>query len=111
MEWPSLPTHRSVGLVVSGTSEVNDASAEAIADEDSTFSFFNDDTFKGIAAKHDADVGQVLLSWAVQNDIAVIPKTESEERLKNNLKVGGSIETAPTAGASLTNRSAAEAVT
>ncbi|KAH7106631.1 aldo/keto reductase [Auriculariales sp. MPI-PUGE-AT-0066] len=48
-------------------------------------SFFQEELFKSLAAKYKADVGQVLLSWAVQHKIVVIPKTESESRLQQNL--------------------------
>lgn len=47
--------------------------------------FFTSDLLKGIAAKRNGNVGQVLLSWAVQRGINVIPKSESEERLRANL--------------------------
>ncbi|KZV83737.1 Aldo/keto reductase [Exidia glandulosa HHB12029] len=43
--------------------------------------------FRAIAAKHDATVAQVLLSWAVAKGINVIPKSESEERLRSNATI------------------------
>ncbi|KZW03674.1 putative GCY1-galactose-induced protein of aldo/keto reductase family [Exidia glandulosa HHB12029] len=47
--------------------------------------FFSNDKFKAIAAKHNATVAQVLLSWAVARGINVQPKSETEERLRSNL--------------------------
>ncbi|EJD49751.1 Aldo/keto reductase [Auricularia subglabra TFB-10046 SS5] len=47
--------------------------------------FFTSDLLKGIAAKRNGTVGQVLLSWAIQRGINVIPKSENEDRLRANL--------------------------
>ena len=49
--------------------------------------FFKGEPLKHVAQKYDASVAQVLLSWAVQRGISVIPKSESSERLKANVKV------------------------
>ena len=40
---------------------------------------------KDIAAKHKVPTGQVLLKWALEHRVGVIPKTRSAERLKENL--------------------------
>lgn len=40
-----------------------------------------------IAKKHQRDVGQILLAWAVQHEVIVIPKTVSVERMKSNLDI------------------------
>ncbi|KAH7100510.1 Aldo/keto reductase [Auriculariales sp. MPI-PUGE-AT-0066] len=47
--------------------------------------FFAGNPLQPIADKYDASVGQVLLSWAVARGVSVIPKSESEERLKQNM--------------------------
>ncbi|KZV98103.1 aado/keto reductase [Exidia glandulosa HHB12029] len=47
--------------------------------------FSQDETVNAIAAKHGATMAQVLLSWAVQQGVNVIPKTENEERMRSNL--------------------------
>ncbi len=41
---------------------------------------------KSIADKHNASVGQVLISWALHRSTAVIPKSTSEEHILENLK-------------------------
>ncbi|EJD49731.1 aado/keto reductase [Auricularia subglabra TFB-10046 SS5] len=46
---------------------------------------FSSEIIQAIASKHNANVGQVLLSWAVQRGVNVIPKSESEERLRANI--------------------------
>jgi D-xylose reductase len=46
---------------------------------------FEDETIKSVAEKHGKTPAQVLLRWATQRGLAVIPKSSSEERLKSNL--------------------------
>lgn len=41
---------------------------------------------KKIAEKHGKTTAQVLLRWATQRDVIVIPKANSLERLKENLE-------------------------
>ncbi|KAG7093282.1 hypothetical protein E1B28_006964 [Marasmius oreades] len=45
----------------------------------------NDPTIIKLAEKLKVDPGQVLLSWGVQKNIIVIPKTENENRMKTNI--------------------------
>jgi diketogulonate reductase-like aldo/keto reductase len=45
------------------------------------------DVIKAIAQKHGRSTAQILLRFAVQKNVAVIPKSSSEERLKQNLDV------------------------
>ena len=47
-----------------------------------------DSTIAGIAERTGSNIGQVLVSWAVQRGTAVIPKSEKEERIKQNISVG-----------------------
>ncbi|KAI1093014.1 Aldo/keto reductase [Rostrohypoxylon terebratum] len=47
---------------------------------------FETDVVKSIAAKHGKTPGQVLLRWCTQRNIIVIPKSNSIERLKQNLE-------------------------
>lgn len=42
---------------------------------------------KGIADKHSKTPAQVLLRWATQRGVAVIPKSNNQGRLKQNLEV------------------------
>jgi len=39
-----------------------------------------------IAQKHDISVGQVLIAWSIARDIAVIPKSVNEGRIKENFE-------------------------
>ncbi|OOF97263.1 hypothetical protein ASPCADRAFT_206081 [Aspergillus carbonarius ITEM 5010] len=50
---------------------------------------FEHDIIKGLAAKYGRTPAQVLLRWATQRDIAVIPKSNNPERLRQNLDVTG----------------------
>jgi glycerol 2-dehydrogenase (NADP+) len=49
--------------------------------------FFEHDGVKSVATKYNATSAQVVLSWAVQRKTAVIPKSENEQRLKDNFTV------------------------
>jgi len=42
---------------------------------------------KGIAAKYNKSVGQVLLRWNVQRGVVVIPKSTHVERIKENIDI------------------------
>lgn len=46
-----------------------------------------DSTVAKIADKTNSTVGQVLISWAVQRGTATVPKSEKEERIKQNITV------------------------
>ena len=48
---------------------------------------FDNPTIKSIADKHKKTPAQVLLRWATQRNIAVIPKSNNESRLAQNLDV------------------------
>ena len=45
------------------------------------------DTVLKIAEKDGVTPGQILLSWGVQRGTSVIPKSENQERLKQNITV------------------------
>ena len=47
------------------------------------------DTVKKIAGEAEKTAAQVLLRWATQRNVAVIPKSNNPERLKQNLDVTG----------------------
>lgn len=48
---------------------------------------FDHDTVKSIADKHSKTPAQVLLRWATQRGVAVIPKSNNQHRLAQNLDV------------------------
>lgn len=48
---------------------------------------FDHDVVKGIAGKHGKTPAQVLLRWATQRGVAVIPKSNNQSRLAQNLDV------------------------
>lgn len=50
---------------------------------------FEVDAIKAIADKYKVTPAQVLLRWATQRGVAVIPKSNSQHRLKQNLEVNG----------------------
>ena len=48
---------------------------------------FEDEMLKGIAAKYNKSVGQVLLRWNVQRGVVVVPKSTHVERIKENIDI------------------------
>lgn len=54
-----------------------------------TPTLFEHPTVKEIAKKHGKSPAQVLLRWATQRGLAVIPKSNSQHRLEENLDVTG----------------------
>ena len=48
---------------------------------------FDNATIKKVADKHSKTPAQVLLRWATQRDVAVIPKSNNQGRLAQNLDV------------------------
>ncbi|KAG9629169.1 hypothetical protein KCU64_g17579, partial [Aureobasidium melanogenum] len=48
---------------------------------------FDNEVVKKIADKHNKSAGQVLLRWATQRGVAVIPKSNNKDRLAQNLDV------------------------
>ncbi|KAL1647393.1 hypothetical protein SLS58_002721 [Diplodia intermedia] len=50
---------------------------------------FDHDVIKSIASKHNVTPAQVLLRWSTQRGVAIIPKSNSKDRLKQNLEVNG----------------------
>lgn len=46
----------------------------------------NNPAVKEIAEKYDANTGQILISWAVQRETIVLPKSANKERVLTNLK-------------------------
>ncbi|KZW03672.1 aado/keto reductase [Exidia glandulosa HHB12029] len=78
---------KSKGILVTAYSSLGQPGGKLANGEVIPDVFFSNDKFKAIAAKHNATVAQVLLSWAVAKGINVIPKSESEERLRANATV------------------------
>ena len=48
---------------------------------------FEDEMLKGMAAKYNKSVGQVILRWNVQRGVVVIPKSTHVERIKENIDI------------------------
>lgn len=52
-----------------------------------TPTLFEHATIKDIASNHNVSTSEVLLRWATQRGIAIIPKSSKKERLLQNLKI------------------------
>ena len=48
---------------------------------------FQNDTLKGIAAKHGKTVGQVVLRWVIQRGVVALAKSVRKERMAENLAI------------------------
>jgi diketogulonate reductase-like aldo/keto reductase len=48
---------------------------------------FNDKKLMDMAAKYDKTPAQIILRWAVQQGISTIPKSESQQRLRENFAI------------------------
>ncbi|QIE58549.1 aldo/keto reductase [Rasiella rasia] len=59
--------------------------SEAMKGEDEP-NLFEIETIQNIARKHNASIGQVLINWHTQRGTAVIPKSTSEEHIRENFK-------------------------
>jgi diketogulonate reductase-like aldo/keto reductase len=47
----------------------------------------SDDVVQNIAAKHDRTPAQVVLRWAIENDVVVLPKSSSPQHIRENRDV------------------------
>ncbi|KAL0568623.1 hypothetical protein V5O48_013359 [Marasmius crinis-equi] len=63
----------------------NSRTAYAGRPSDDVPGLISDPTVVRVAKKLSIDPGQVLLSWAVQKNIIVVPKTENETRMRTNI--------------------------
>ncbi|MFB6128078.1 MAG: aldo/keto reductase, partial [Halolamina sp.] len=55
---------------------------------------FDDDVVRELAAKYEKSPAQVVLKWAVERDVVVLPKSSSPERVRQNAALEWSIEAA-----------------
>ncbi|KAG8828437.1 hypothetical protein FRC19_006535 [Serendipita sp. 401] len=80
---PCLPNFELIqyskanGIVVAGYTPMGKGSAP----------FYSDPTFLSLASKYEVQIGQILLSWAVQRGTIPIPKSSNEERARQNLQI------------------------
>ncbi|OAA63730.1 d-xylose reductase [Niveomyces insectorum RCEF 264] len=79
------------GIAVTAYSSFGPASFDEfnMAHATSLTPLFQVPTIQTLANKYKKSAGQILLRWATQRGLAVIPKTNTPERLKENLDVTG----------------------
>jgi D-xylose reductase len=80
---------QSQGIAITGYSSFGPQSFLELKHEKAlnTTTLFEHDTIKSLAAKHGKTPAQILLRWATQRKIAVIPKSNNPARLSQNLCV------------------------
>lgn len=66
---------RSLGMVVEGYSPFG------------TGGIFNSEEMKGLAQKYGKTVAQICVRWSLQQNVVPLPKSVSEERIKENAQV------------------------
>lgn len=69
------------GIVITAYSPLGQPAAGQVSP------LLTDDDVEAIAKKLGVTTGQVILSWAVQHGIVVVPKSENPERMKANINV------------------------
>ncbi len=76
---------KSNGMLVTAYSPLGSGDREARIKKDNEPSLLENKHVQAIAKKHNCSVGQVLIAFSVHRDIAVIPKSTNEGRIKENL--------------------------
>jgi D-xylose reductase len=78
---------RSQGIAVTAFSNLGAGSYVSLGMATVDESCLNEDAVKTVAAKHKKTEAQIVLRWAVQRGTAIVPKTTSSARLRENLSV------------------------
>lgn len=91
---PYLPQERLVkwvkdqGIHITAYSSFGPTSYVNLSESGKNFvSLLDHKTVKTVADKHNISSGQVLLRWALDRELAVIPKSVHEERMKGNFDI------------------------
>jgi len=82
---PLLGLAKTLGIAVTAYSSFGPQSYLELGFKGNVKPLFLQDVIVKAAQAHDKDPGQVLLRWATQKGIAVIPKTNTTKRLLSNL--------------------------
>jgi len=79
----------SKGIAITAFSPLGGASYIQLGNKDAihTTSLMELDQIKQIAAHHNVTPAQVLFRWAVQRNIAIVPKSSNVDRLKENISL------------------------
>ncbi|KAF7307049.1 Aldo-ket-red domain-containing protein [Mycena indigotica] len=76
---------KEVGLAITAYSSFGPASWIELSMDQGAPSLLDHDVVSAAATKHNKTTAQVLLRWATQRDIAVVPKSNNPSRLAQNL--------------------------
>jgi len=82
---PLLRLTKTLGIAVTAYSSFGPQSYLELGFKGNVKPLFKQDTVVSVAGAHERDPAQVLLRWATQRGIAVIPKTNAADRLLSNL--------------------------
>ncbi|KAI0785056.1 Aldo/keto reductase [Abortiporus biennis] len=84
---PLIKLCKLLNIAVTGYSSFGPQSYVELGASKGAAGLLEHDTIKSIADKNGKTTAQVLLRWAIQRGIAVIPKSNNHERLVSNLAV------------------------
>ena len=89
VQQPLLDLCKTLGIAVTAYSSFGPQSFVELdmASAKETTLLFDHQDVQSIAKKHDKSPAQVLLRWATQRNVAVIPKSNNKDRLAQNLDV------------------------
>jgi alcohol dehydrogenase (NADP+) len=76
---------KDMGLHLTAYSPLGSRDRSSIMKKDDEPILFDHPVIQAVAEKHDCTVGQVLISWAVHRETAVIPKSTNAGRIQENL--------------------------
>jgi alcohol dehydrogenase (NADP+) len=88
---PFLPQNKLVnfckskGILLTAYSPLGSGDRAASSKKTNEPSLLENETVKELAAKHGVSSAQILISYSVHRDIAVIPKSVNQERIDQNL--------------------------
>jgi alcohol dehydrogenase (NADP+) len=80
-----LAATREMGVVLTAYSPLGTPDSGEMFGRDDPFRLLDDPVVSGVAEKHTATPGQVLIAWAMERGTSVIPKSTNDGRIRENL--------------------------
>ncbi len=79
---------KSKGILVTAYAPLGSSDRASAVKKSDEPSLLENELIQEIANRHGAHPAQILIAWSIQKDIAVIPKSVNEERIKQNFEAG-----------------------
>jgi len=84
---PIIKLCKTLGIAITAYSSLGPQSYVELGADKGAQNLLEHDTIASVASKHQKSNAQILLRWAVQQGLAVIPKSNNHDRLIQNLQV------------------------